>query len=132
MPTLLDTLAWVWWVTEDRRLSRRARIRIAASAAEQDLWISLISVWEVARKFEQKQLVFDRPLGQWVDTAVTRPGLGMWELTRSILVESCNLPQPFHGDLADQILAATARQRGAVLVIKDQQLRRYQHVRSLW
>jgi PIN domain nuclease of toxin-antitoxin system len=56
MPTLLDTHAWVWWLTEDRRLSPRAKSAIATSLAEQDLWISLISVWEVAKKVEQQQL----------------------------------------------------------------------------
>jgi PIN domain nuclease of toxin-antitoxin system len=105
---------------------------IAASVAEQDLWISLISVWEVAKKVEKKQLILDRPLDQWLDEAVTRQGLGLWELTRSILVQSCELPQPFHGDPADQILVATARQRRAVLVTRDQRIRRYSHVQSLW
>jgi PIN domain nuclease of toxin-antitoxin system len=132
MPTLLDTHAWVWWVTEDRRLSARAKSRIAASVAGQDLWLSLISLWELAKKVEKKQLVLDRPLDQWLDEAVTRQGLGLWELTRSILVQSCELPQPFHGDPADQILVATARQRGAVLVTRDQRIRRYAHVQSLW
>jgi PIN domain nuclease of toxin-antitoxin system len=132
MPTLLDTHAWVWWVTEDRRLSARAKSTIAASAAQQDLWLSLISVWEVAMKVEKKQLVLDRPLDQWLDEAVTRRGLGLWELTRSILVQSCELPQPFHGDPAGQILVATARQRGAVLVTRDRRIRRYAHVQSRW
>ena len=132
MPTLLDTHAWVWWVTEDRRLSARAKSRIAGSVAAQDLWLSLISVWEVAKKVEKKQLVLDRPLDQWLDEAVTRQGLGLWELTRSILVQSCELPQPFHGDPADQILVATARQRGAVLVTRDRRIRRYAHVQSIW
>ena len=132
MPTLLDTHAWVWWVTKDRRLSSRARSRIAASIAGQDLWISLISVWEVAKKVEKKQLILDRPLDQWLDEAMTSQGLGIWELTRSILMQSCELPQPFHGDPADQILVATARQRGALLVTRDQRIRRYSHVQSLW
>ena len=132
MPTLLDTHAWVWWVTEDRRLSARAKSRIAAGVAQQDLWLSLISVWEVAKKVEKQQLVLDRPLHQWLDAAVTRAGLGILELTRSVLVESCALPQPFHGDPADQIIVATARQRAAVLITKDQRLREYAHVHSVW
>ena len=132
MPTLLDTHAWVWWVTEDRRLSARARSRIATSLSKQDLWISLISVWEVAKKVEKQHLVLDRALDQWLDAAVTRSGLGIWELTRTILVQSCELPQPFHGDPADQILVATARHRGAVLITKDQRIRRYPHIQSLW
>jgi PIN domain nuclease of toxin-antitoxin system len=132
MPTLLDTHAWVWWVTEDRRLSNRAKAVISASGSEGDLWLSLISVWEVAKKVEKQQLILDRPLDQWLDAAVTRPGLGLWELTRSVLVQSCELPQPFHGDPADQILVATARQREATMVTKDQRIRRYRHVQSVW
>ena len=132
MPALLDTHAWVWWLTEDRRLSARARSTITARLAQQDLWISLISVWEVAKKVEKQQLVLDRPLDQWLDEALTPPGLGVWEVTRPILVQSCALPQPFHGDPADQILVATARHHGATLVTKDQRIRRYSHVLSLW
>ena len=132
MPTLLDTHAWVWWLTRDRRLSTRARSAITTSVAAQDLWISLMSVWEVAKKVEKQQLVLDRPIDQWLDEAVTSSGLGVWELTRPILVESCELPQPFHCDPADQILVATARRHGAVLVTKDQRIRTYAHVQTLW
>jgi PIN domain nuclease of toxin-antitoxin system len=132
MRTLLDTHTWIWWVTEDRRVSRRAKAAIIAARAERDLWLSLISVWEVAKKVEKQQLVLDRPVDQWLDEAVTIDGLGVWELTRPILVHSCGLPQPFHGDPADQILVATARHHGAVLVTKDQRIRRYDQVHSLW
>ena len=132
MTALLDTHAWVWWLTEDRRLSTRAKSTIATSLADQDLWISLISVWEVAKKVEKKQLILDRPLDQWLDEAVTRSGLGVRELTRPILVESCALPLPFQGDSADQILVATARHHGAVLITKDRQIRQYAHVQSVW
>ena len=132
MPMLLDTHAWVWWVTEDRRLSRRAKAAIVDAVADQDLWISLISVWEVAKKVEKRQLVLDRPVDQWLDEAMTVHGLGVWEITRPILVHSCELPQPFHGDPADQILVATARRQGAVMVTKDQQIRRYPHVQTIW
>jgi PIN domain nuclease of toxin-antitoxin system len=132
MPTLLDTHAWVWWVTEDRRLSPRAKAVIASGLAEQDLWISLISVWEIAKKVEKRQLILDRPVTLWLEEATMQPGLGIWELTRQVLVESCGLPQPFHGDPADQMLVATARHHGAVLVTRDQRIRRYAHVQSVW
>lgn len=132
MPTLLDTHAWVWWVTEDRRLSRRAKVAITSAAAEESLWISLISVWEVAKKVEKRQLVLDRPVDHWLDEAMMVQGLGVWEITRPILVDSCALPQPFHGDPADQILVASARGHGGVLITKDQRIRRYPHVQTLW
>jgi PIN domain nuclease of toxin-antitoxin system len=42
------------------------------------------------------------------------------------------LPPPFHGDPADQLIVATVRQRGGVLVTRDRRIRRYPHVQSLW
>jgi len=132
MATLLDTHAWVWWVTQDQRLSSRAAAAIRRAARSEDLWISLISVWEVAKKVEKQQLALDRPLDRWLDQAVSSPGLGVWEMTRPILVESCELPPPFHGDPADQIIVATARRHEAVVVTKDDRIRGYAHVRSMW
>ena len=132
MRTLLDTHAWLWWVSEDRRLSRRAAGTIVKSQREDDVWVSLISIWELAKKIEKKQLVLDRALDQWLDVATTMPGLHLAELTRPILVESCQLPQPFPGDPADQIIVATARHHHAVLVTKDGKIQNYPQVRSLW
>jgi PIN domain nuclease of toxin-antitoxin system len=132
MPTLLDTHAWLWWVTEDRRLSRRARTTIAAARRDNDVWLSLISVWEIAKKVEKHQLTLDRPLSDWLDAATTVTGLQIAELTRPILVDSCALPPPFVGDPADQIIVATARHHGAVVVTKDRKIRQYTHARFIW
>jgi PIN domain nuclease of toxin-antitoxin system len=132
MPTLLDTHAWLWWVTEDRRLSKRAGSAIATALREQALWVSFISVWEIAKKVEKQQLVLDRPLDEWLDLATMREGLHLAELTRPVLVESCRLPSGFHGDPADQMIVATARHQGAVVVTKDRAIRDYEHVPTLW
>ncbi len=96
------------------------------------MWLSFISVWEIAKKVGKGQLVLDRPLDEWCDLATMRDGLHMAELTRPILVESCRLPGNFHGDPADQMIVATARHSGAVLVTKDRAIRDYEHVRSVW
>lgn len=132
MPALLDTHAWVWWVTADRRLSQPARRAIERARTGGALSLSLISIWELAKKVEKGQLVLDRPVDDWLDRAITHEGLQLVELTRPILVESCRLPGPFHGDPADQIIVATARHRESVLVTKDRKIREYDHVRSVW
>jgi PIN domain nuclease of toxin-antitoxin system len=132
MPILLDTHAWVWWVTKDRRLSKKAFQAIDHAARHEGVSLSVISVWEVAKKIEKKQLGLDRPLRQWMDQALGEPGLLLVELTPAILIESCELPQPFHGDPADQIIVASARHHRAVLVTKDQNLRRYKEVQTIW
>ena len=132
MPSLLDTHAWVWWVTEDPRLPNTTQRTIERAATTDGLWLSLISVWEVAKKVEKGQLVLDRPVDDWLDAATTRPGLQLAELSPLVLLESCRLPQPFHGDPADQIIVATARDRDTVVVTKDRKIIDYVHVRSTW
>jgi PIN domain nuclease of toxin-antitoxin system len=132
MPTFLDTHAWVWWVTEDRRLSGNASRTIQRAARHEGVSLSIISIWEVAKKVEKKQLVLDRPLRQWMDRATGVAGLLLVELTPAILLESCELPQPFHGDPADQMIVASARHHRAVLVTKDRDLRTYPHVQTIW
>jgi len=132
MPILLDTHAWIWWVSADTRLSKAARRAIEKAGRDDVLWLSLISVWEIAKKFEKGQLLLDRPMDDWLDQALSQPGLNLAELTRPVLVESCRLPPTFAGDPADQIIVATARDRDATLVTKDDRIRTYPHVRSLW
>ena len=132
MPIVLDTHAWLWWAAEDPRLSAAARRAINRSLETEEVLLSLISVWELAKKVEKRQLVLDRPVGQWIDKAVMREGLQLVELTRPVLIASCQLPAPFHGDPADQIIVATARDREATLVTKDAQIRGYAHVKSVW
>ncbi len=132
MPTVLDTHAWIWWVTSDRRLSRRARTAIDRAQSRGELWVSMISTWEIAKKVEKGQLALDRPLEEWVEAALSSEGLHVAEMTRPILIDSCRLPQPFHGDPADQIIVATARAHGATLVTRDARVRAYSHVRSVW
>ena len=132
MPIVLDTHAWIWWVTKDRRLSRRARTAIEKAATRGELHLSIFSVWEMAKKVEKGQLALDRPLEEWLDDALEMEGLQLVELSRAIVVDSCRLPLPFHGDPADQLIASTTRSLSATLVTKDTRLRDYAHVRTLW
>jgi PIN domain nuclease of toxin-antitoxin system len=132
MPAVLDTHTWIWWVTNDRRLSQRARTLIEKAAGKDELWLSQISIWEMAKKVEKGQLALDRPLDEWLDAALEVQGLQVAEMTRPILVDSCRLPLPFHGDPADQIIVATSRSLKATLITRDARLDDYPHVRTGW
>jgi PIN domain nuclease of toxin-antitoxin system len=132
MPIVLDTHSWVWWTSEDKRLSRRAASAVRRAQRQGDLWVSVISVWELAKKIEKGQLALDRPLDDWLDSALSAGGLHVAEVTRPVLVDSCRLPQPFHGDPADQVIVATARAFRAAIVTRDARLREYPHIRTIW
>jgi PIN domain nuclease of toxin-antitoxin system len=86
----------------------------------------------MAKKVEKGQLALDRPLDEWMEAALSADGLVVADLTRPIMIDSCRLPQPFHGDPGDQMIVATTRFLSATLVTKDARLRDYPHVRTVW
>ncbi|MHB8763065.1 MAG: type II toxin-antitoxin system VapC family toxin, partial [Deferrisomatales bacterium] len=48
MRFLLDTHAWLWWVSDDPRLSKTARAAIADETNE--VFVSAASAWEISTK----------------------------------------------------------------------------------
>ncbi len=64
-------MAWIRWVTEDDRLSARARATISSSLEEGSLWLSPISTREVAKNVEKGRLALDRGLDDWLDPALS-------------------------------------------------------------
>lgn len=67
----------------------------------------------------------------WVRQALRAPGVSLADLTPEIALESSRLPGEFHGDPADRILVATARNLQAALVTSDQPILRYAQKRYL-
>ena len=48
MRLLLDTHAFLWWVTDDERLSPAARLAVAD--LDNEVFVSAASAWEIATK----------------------------------------------------------------------------------
>jgi PIN domain nuclease of toxin-antitoxin system len=127
---LLDTHIWVWWVDGNPQLTRAQRQQVEAHETA-GLGESVISCWEVAQLVELNRLVLRCPVAEWIEQALTYPGIRLLYLTPRIAVESTQLPGTFHRDPADQILVATARIRGCPLLTADARILRYPHVKTL-
>ncbi len=128
---VLDTHIWVWWVNADVRLSPEYQTRLQASEATQDLGVSVISCWEVAKLVEYGKLVLPLPVEDWLKQALAYPGIRLLELTPRIVVESTQLPAPFHRDPADQLIVATARGYNCPLMTEDSKILNYAHVQKV-
>jgi len=134
LPLLLDTHVWVWLMLGDTRLGRRSRNLLEAAVPDGRLRVSVISVWEVAMLEANGRLHLASDCADWVGEALSAPGIRLAELTPEIAVASTRLPGKFHGDPADRILAATARETGAALVTADRAILDYGrrgHLRAL-
>lgn len=129
---VLDTCAWIWLAADPKKLSRAATEAIRRERPNAGLIVSMMSVWEVAKLVQKGKLAFSMPCREWISEAVRLDGVRLHPLTPEICVESTELPGTFHGDPADQIVAATARVLGCAVVTSDRRLLSYPHIPTLW
>ena len=124
-PLLLDTHAVVWLMEGNPRLRGQVRERIDEAAREGQVYISAITIWEVAVLVSKKRLVLGKEVQLWTDDVLAMPGFRLLPLAPAIAIDSTRLPWEMHPDPADRILAASARYLGATLITADQLLLRY-------
>jgi PIN domain nuclease of toxin-antitoxin system len=122
---LLDTHTWVWLLNGDPKLNPKAVKAIERSLSAEAVLLSAISPWEVAMLVSKGRLTLDRDVGEWIDTAVSIPGIRLEPISPEIAVASTRLPGNIHPDPADRLIAATARHLGALLITDDQLLLDY-------
>lgn len=119
MKLLLDTHIWIWSVAEKARL--RPQVLKALSNPVNELWLSPISVWELAILVEKGRVSLDREFNEWVNRAFQMPPLKEAPLTLDVALATREIRLPYR-DPADAFLAATARVFGLTLVTSDLQL----------
>lgn len=127
---ILDTHIWVKWVLDENQLPQTVRYKVSEHEAN-GLGVSVISCWEVAKLFELKRLNFDIDVFDWLEQALSYPGIQLIEFSTRIAVESTQLPGEFHRDPADQIIVATARVHDCPLLTLDKKILNYTHVKLL-
>lgn len=123
---LLDTHVWIWLLNGEEPLaSSEARHPIEAAVGTADIRVSVISVWEVGMLEAKGRITFPLSCEMWVNRALSAPGIAPAHLTPEIALASSRLPGSLHGDPADRIIVATARQLGATLVTRDRKIIAY-------
>jgi PIN domain nuclease of toxin-antitoxin system len=119
---LLDTHAFLWWVLEDPRLSRRALSVIAAS--EYDVLVSAVSAWEIAIKSADARLDLPEPAGRYVPDRIAANGFRELVVTVEHAVHVASLPA-IHRDPFDRLLVAQAQVEGIPILTSDPAIARY-------
>lgn len=129
MDLLLDTHVWIWLAVEKRKsLSARSRKEIKKS---DNLWVSAISCWELAKLVEKKRIGFSIPTLTWIRRSLNQFNIKVADLSPDIAVES-TLMRGFHSDPADQIIVATSRVLGLALVTSDKKIQEFSEVETIW
>lgn len=119
MRLLLDTHIWLWSLLEPGRLSRP--VKRALGAADAQLWLSPISIWETLLLAERRRIDLDRPGDAWVAEALARAPMKEAPVTIEIARMTRTLSLA-HEDPADRLIAATAQVLELTLVTADERL----------
>ncbi len=120
MSLLLDTHAFLWWVTDSSDLSRRAREAIADPGTP--VFVSAASAWEISIK---------RSLGriditdQDVANGIAESGFLELAISARHALKAGGLPD-HHRDPFDRMLVAQSQVEGLTLITRDRALAAYE------
>ena len=128
---LLDTQVVLWLLLTPEKLSARAREAILrARLAGVRIGCSPVSLFEIAYAAQRKRLVLHTTAKEFI-AAIQAP-IKLIPLTAEIALCAGELPEPFHGDPMDRMVAATAITENCVLISADSKIREAGMCKVLW
>jgi PIN domain nuclease of toxin-antitoxin system len=128
MNLLLDTHAFLWFITNDSRLSAAA-LALIQSPANRRL-LSLASVWEMAIKLSLGKLTVAQPFAQFIpeQLRLNRVELLPIQFSHAAVVAT----MPFHHrDPFDRLMAAQCQVEGLPIISHDPAFDAYS-IQRLW
>lgn len=128
---LLDTHVLIWMTEDSPRLGSTARQRITEHADA--LAVSAMTFWEMAMFLDKKRIALDQPFERWV-ASVLGSGITSIAIDAGIAMHAGSLRDGMHGDPADRMIVATARELGCMLLTADEKILAYAaggHVKAI-
>ena len=120
MKVLLDTHTFIWAITDERRLSPRARSLIASS----ELWWSVVSLWEAIQKAQVGKLSLPLPAGPFLTGELSSNHVRLLPVSLSHVLRIEELPL-HHRDPFDRLLIAQSIEEGWPIITADPWFTRY-------
>jgi PIN domain nuclease of toxin-antitoxin system len=121
---IIDTHVLIWYL-EGIKLSEEQVSVIEDARNKHELYVSAISIWEIALLTKQNRVVLSISFNDWINRLQCIPGLNILDLSTAILIESCNLINYEHKDPADRMIIASSRDINAHLMTFDQKILDY-------
>jgi PIN domain nuclease of toxin-antitoxin system len=125
---LLDTHSFIWEIEGDEKLP--VPVREVVEDRRNVVYLSVVSVWEMALKERAGRLRLSRPADTLIPDALEAFGFPVVPIELRHAFRAVSLP-PLHADPFDRMLVAQAIEERLTLVTGDQALHGYP-VQHLW
>jgi len=126
MKYIIDTHALLWFQSNDNQLSEKAKQLIS----ENDIYISIVSFWEIAIKISIEKLKLNKTILQLMQQAqidnITTLGI-----TQVHIETVAKLPF-FHRDPFDRMLISQAISENIPIISADIKFDLYNRVQRIW
>ena len=103
MRLLLDTHTFIWYVTDNPRLS--AHVKLLIEDENNEKLVSIASIWEMAIKHSIGRLNFSLPFIEFVGQQLTVSNIGLLEINLQHIEVVASLPL-HHRDPFDRLIIA--------------------------
>ncbi len=127
MKALLDTHTFLWAISADQRLSKKAAELFIGPS---DLWLSVASIWEILIKSQIGKIPLPAPVGSYVVEKIVENRIRTLPITLDHVLNIETLPSQ-HSDPFDRILIAQSLVEGLPIVTSDSAFSRYP-VEVIW
>lgn len=129
MNCLLDTSAFLWYVSAHKDLSSQAKTIIADS--NNSVYLSLASIWEIAIKFRAGKLeLVPPPFSVWIDHELASNSFRLLDINVLHLKRVAELPLN-HRDPFDRLLIAQSQVEDMPVITSDAAFDLYA-IQRLW
>ena len=128
MKALLDTHTFLWWITDDPRLSSRARSII--SDTENTLYLSAASSWEIAIKAVLGKIKLPANIAEFLFEQMSINAVEELPVRMNHALHVYNLPK-HHRDPFDRLLISQAQLEKLPIITGDHFISRY-NVEIVW
>jgi len=128
----LDTHAWIWWVSQQDKLSPAVQRALSLVSDKEPVIVSSISVWEVYTLVAKGRLALKTDVAHWVHQCELSSKIRFLPVDNEIARISVQLPKGLPEDPADRLIIASAISLGATLITKDTKIRESGAVQTLW
>ena len=89
---VLDTHVLVWLVNGSPRLGARAKRAIGRAGYNNEIFVSAITPMEIGMLVAKSRLALSKDVLDWINEALTQPGIALLPLLPEIAIGSTRLP----------------------------------------
>ena len=128
MNLLLDTHTFLWFIAGDSSLSKAARSAI--EDLNNNLYLSVASVWEIAIKVSIDKLELSEPFETFIPEQLAENGIELLDISVEHAAQIVSMPF-HHRDPFDRLIAAQASVEKMTLLSVDEVFDSY-GINRLW